>query len=106
MKLIFKRFLLALNHYYFSAGSSYGNESVEMSPSLKNNASIDSKIFTKHLDIASSKIVSSDGDWLNLNKCGVSLFIPDGVIDKGEELFTIEVADDDWNRPLLQEGTV
>ncbi|CAB3244264.1 unnamed protein product [Arctia plantaginis] len=89
---------------FLSSGSSYGNESVEMSPSLKNNASIDSKFFTKHLDVASSKIVSSDGDWLNLNKCGVSLFIPDGVVDKGEELFTIEVADDDWNRPLLQEG--
>lgn len=89
---------------FLSSGSSYGNESVEMSPSLKNNASVDSKLFTKHLDIATSKIVSSDGAWLVLNKCGISLFVPDGVVDKGEELFTIEVADDDWNRPLLQEG--
>ncbi|XP_047020770.1 netrin receptor UNC5B-like [Helicoverpa zea] len=89
---------------FLSSGSSYGNESVEMSPSLKNNASLDSKYFTKHIDVATSKIVTADGDWLNLNKCGVSLFVPDGVVDKGEELFSIEVADDDWNRPLLQEG--
>lgn len=75
-----------------------------MSPSLKNNASVDSKFFAKHIDVATSKIVAADGDWLTLNKCGVSLFIPDGVVDKGEELFSIEVADDDWNRPLLQEG--
>ncbi|XP_035428881.2 netrin receptor UNC5B isoform X3 [Spodoptera frugiperda] len=89
---------------FLSSGSSYGNESVEMTPSLVNNASVDSKFFAKQLEAATSKIVTPDGDWLNLNKCGVSLFVPDGVVEKGEELFSIEVADDDWNRPLLQEG--
>lgn len=89
---------------FLPAGSSYGNESVEMTPSLINNASVDSKFFAKQLEAATSKIVTPDGDWLNLNKCGVSLFVPDGVVEKGEELFSIEVADDDWNRPLLQEG--
>ncbi|KAH9629186.1 hypothetical protein HF086_009576 [Spodoptera exigua] len=89
---------------FLSSGSSYGNESVEISQSLVNNASVDSKFFAKQLEVATSKIVTPDGDWLNLNKCGVSLFVPDGVVEKGEELFSIEVADDDWNRPLLQEG--
>lgn len=54
--------------------------------------------------MAISKIVSIDGNWLKLNKCGVSLYIPDGVVDKGEELFTLEVMDEEWNRPKLQEG--
>lgn len=74
-----------------------------MSPSLKNNASIESKS-TLYLENATSKIVSSDGDWLRLDKCGASLFVPDGVIEKGEELFSIEVTDEDWSRPSLQEG--
>ncbi|XP_038210385.1 netrin receptor UNC5C-like isoform X1 [Zerene cesonia] len=87
---------------FLSSGSSYGNESVEMSPSLKNNASVNSK-FHQYLETTVSKIVTGDGDWLNLNKCGVSLFVPDGVVEK-EELFSIEVTDEDWNRPLLQEG--
>lgn len=89
----------------FSAGSSYGNESIEMSPSLKNNASVDSKFLgVSYLETATSKIITSDGDWLNLDKCGVSLFVPDGVVDKGEELFSLEVTDEEWNRPMLQEG--
>lgn len=49
-------------------------------------------------------MVSSDGDWLNLDKTGVSLFVPDGVVDKGEELFSVEVSDEEWNRPMLQDG--
>ncbi|KAJ0180082.1 hypothetical protein K1T71_004673 [Dendrolimus kikuchii] len=87
---------------FLSSGSSY-NESVEMSPSLKNNASVDSKYLIQHLETAKSKIVNADGGWLTLDKCGVSLFVPDGIVDK-EELFSIEVADEDWNRPVLQEG--
>ncbi|CAH2107632.1 unnamed protein product [Euphydryas editha] len=90
---------------FLSSGSSYGNESVEMSPSLKNNASVDSKFLnSQYLETATSKIVNCDGDWLNLDKCGVRLFIPDGVVEKGEELFSIEVTDEEWNKPNLQEG--
>ncbi|CAH0727953.1 unnamed protein product, partial [Brenthis ino] len=90
---------------FMSSGSSYGNESVEMSPSLKNNASVDSKFLnSQYLETATSKIVNSDGDWLNLDKCGVRLFVPDGVVEKGEELFSIEVTDEEWNKPNLQEG--
>ncbi|KAL0892437.1 hypothetical protein ABMA27_015550 [Loxostege sticticalis] len=85
------------------AGSSYGNESVEMSPSLRNNVSVDSKQHNHNLETAASKIMTSDGGWLGLGKCGVSLFVPDGVLD-GEELFSIEVSDEDWNRPTLQPG--
>ncbi|KAI5645227.1 ZU5 domain-containing protein [Phthorimaea operculella] len=88
---------------FLSSGSSYGNESVEMSPSLKNNASVDSKQ-QPQLETATSRIVGSDGDWLRLDKCGVNLFVPDGVIDKGEELFSVEVTDEEWNRPVLSEG--
>lgn len=89
----------------FSAGSSYGNESVEMSPSLKNNVSVNSKTLALNsIETSISKIVTSEGNWLNLQKCGVSLFVPEGTIDKGEELFSIEVADEEWNRPILQEG--
>ncbi|XP_022113269.2 netrin receptor UNC5C-like [Pieris rapae] len=88
---------------FLSSGSSYGNESVEMSPSLKNHASVDSKV-NQFLETTTSKIVLGDGDWLNLNKCGVSLFIPDGVVEKGEELFSLDVTDEEWNRPILQEG--
>lgn len=76
-----------------------------MSPSLKNNASVDSKFMNSHyLEAATSKIINTDGDWLNLDKCGVRLFIPDGVVEKGEELFSIEVTDEEWNKPNLQEG--
>ncbi|OWR47055.1 unc-5 [Danaus plexippus plexippus] len=90
---------------FLSSGSSYGNESVEMSPSLKNNASVNSKFLNcQYLETATSKIVNGDGDWLNLDKCGVRLYIPDGVVEKGEELFSIEVTDEEWNKPLLQEG--
>lgn len=46
----------------------------------------------------------TEGNWLNLDKCGVNIFIPDGTIDKGEELFSLEVTDEEWNRPILQEG--
>ncbi|XP_041976424.1 netrin receptor UNC5C-like [Aricia agestis] len=86
---------------FLSSGSSYGNDSIEMSPSLKNNASVDSKL--SYLEAATSKIVGGDGDWLKLEKCGVSLFVPDGVVEK-EELFSIEVTDEEWNKPILQEG--
>ncbi|CAK1603903.1 unnamed protein product [Parnassius mnemosyne] len=90
---------------FLSSGSSYGHESVEISPSLKNNASVDSKFLgINYLETATSKMVTSDGDWLSLDKCGVSLFVPDGVVDKSEELFSLEVTDEEWNRPLLQEG--
>ncbi|XP_072940572.1 netrin receptor UNC5C-like [Epargyreus clarus] len=90
---------------FLTSGSSYGNESVEMSPSLKNNASVDLKFLnSQYLETATSKIVGSDGDWLNLEKCGVRLYVPEGVVDKGEELFSVEVTDEEWNRPLLQEG--
>lgn len=76
-----------------------------MSPSLKNNASVDSKFLnSQYLETATSKIVNCDGDWINLDKCGVRLFVPDGVVEKGEELFSIEVTDEEWNRPNLQEG--
>lgn len=76
-----------------------------MSPSLKNNASVDSKYLgINYLETATSKMIASDGDWLNLEKCGVSLFVPDGVVDKGEELFSLEVTVEEWNRPILQEG--
>lgn len=76
-----------------------------MSPSLKNNASVNSKFLNcQYLETATSKIVNGDGDWLNLDKCGVRLYIPDGVVEKGEELFSIEVTDEEWNKPLLQEG--
>ncbi|XP_073951033.1 netrin receptor UNC5B-like [Choristoneura fumiferana] len=88
---------------FLSSGSSYGNESVEMSPSLKNNASVDSKLLSS-FETAVSKIVTGEGDWLMMEKCGVSLFVPDGVVEKGEELFTVEVTDEEWNRPVLQEG--
>ncbi|KPJ11666.1 Netrin receptor UNC5B [Papilio machaon] len=92
---------------FLSSGSSYGNESIEMSPSLKNNASVDSKYLSiNYLETATSKMITSDGDWLNLEKCGVSLFVPDGIVDKGEELFSLEVIDEEWNRPLLQEGEI
>ncbi|XP_063532662.1 netrin receptor UNC5C-like [Cydia strobilella] len=89
---------------FLSSGSSYGNESVEISPSLKNNGSLDSRMNTSHFETTTSKIVTGDGDWLLMDKCGVSLFVPDGVVEKGEELFTVEVTDEEWNRPLLQEG--
>ncbi|XP_050671976.1 netrin receptor UNC5C-like isoform X2 [Leptidea sinapis] len=89
---------------FLSSGSSYGNESVEISPSLKNNASLEIKFPSTYLETTTSKIVSADGNWLTLSKCGVSLFIPDGVVDKGEELFTVEVTDEEWSRPILQEG--
>nr|XP_034824240.1 LOW QUALITY PROTEIN: netrin receptor UNC5B-like [Maniola hyperantus] len=90
---------------FLSSGSSYGNESVEMSPSLKNNASVDSKFLnSQYLETATSKIVNSDGDWLNLDKCGVRLFVPDGVVEKNEELFSVEITDEEWNKPNLQEG--
>lgn len=59
-----------------------------------------------NLETAISKIVTSDGDWLNLNKCGVSLFVPEGVLDKGEEVFSVEVMDEEWNRPLLSDGKI
>ncbi|XP_060801170.1 netrin receptor UNC5B-like [Amyelois transitella] len=89
---------------FLSSGSSYGNESVEMSGSLRNNASVDSKLLNpQHLETATSRIVSGDGGWLNLDKCGASLFVPDGLVDK-EELFSIEVTDEEWNRPVLREG--
>ncbi|KAG7299651.1 hypothetical protein JYU34_016640 [Plutella xylostella] len=90
---------------FLSSGSSYGNESVEMSPSLKNNVSVNSKTLALNsIETSISKIVTSEGNWLNLQKCGVSLFVPEGTIDKGEELFSIEVTDEEWNRPILQEG--
>lgn len=96
-------------NFSFAAGSSYGNESIEMSPSLKNNVSIDSKLLRASddpLETTVSKIISSEGGFLNLDKCGVSLFVPEGAIDKDErELFSIEVTDEEWNRPILQEGT-
>lgn len=80
-----------------------------MSPSLKNNVSIDSKLLRASddpLETTVSKIISSEGGFLNLDKCGVSLFVPEGAIDKDErELFSIEVTDEEWNRPILQEGT-
>ncbi|KAG6465860.1 hypothetical protein O3G_MSEX015446 [Manduca sexta] len=85
------------------AGSSY-NESVEMSPSLKNNASTDSKYLSSHFETTKSKMVTSDGEWFSLDKCGVSLYVPDGVVDKGDELFSLEVVDEEWHRPMLQEG--
>ncbi|CAH0407582.1 unnamed protein product [Chilo suppressalis] len=88
---------------FLSSGSSYGNESVEMTPSLRNNTSIDSKYLdNQYVETAISKIVTSEGGWLSLNKCGIRLFVPDGVVDS-EELFSIEIADEDWNRPKLQE---
>lgn len=74
-----------------------------MSPSLKNNASVDSKLLST-FETTVSKIVTGEGDWLMMEKCGVSLFVPDGVVEKGEELFTVEVTDEEWNRPFLQEG--
>ncbi|XP_028026409.1 netrin receptor UNC5C [Bombyx mandarina] len=89
---------------FLSSGSSYSH-SVEISPSLKNNASLNSNYAT-NLDTSKSKMVSSDGDWLNLDKTGVSLFVPDGVVDKGEELFSVEVSDEEWNRPMLQDGEI
>lgn len=92
----------------FVAGSSYGNGSIEISPSLKNNVSIESKFLVNTnnaLETNISKVISSEGGWLCLDKCGVSLFVPDGAIDDDErELFSIEVTDEEWNRPILQEG--
>lgn len=76
-----------------------------MSPSLKNHTSLESKLHP-NLETAISKIVTSDGDWLNLDKCGVSLFVPDGVLDKGEEVFSVEIMDEEWNKPLLLEGNL
>lgn len=76
-----------------------------MSPSLKNHTSLESKL-NPNLETAISKIVTSDGDWLNLDKCGVSLFVPEGVLDKGEEVFSVEIMDEEWNKPLLLEGKV
>lgn len=68
---------------------------------------MDSKYMNSHhFETATSKIVTCDGDWLRLDKCGVSLFIPDGLVDKGEELFSIEASDEEWNMPLLQEGKI
>lgn len=74
-----------------------------MSLSLKNNASLDSKLI-ETLETATSKIVTGDGDWLYLDKCSVGLFVPDGVVEKGEELFSVEITDEEWNRPILQDG--
>ncbi|XP_059048298.1 netrin receptor UNC5C-like [Achroia grisella] len=89
---------------FLSSGSSYGNESIDMNQSLRNNASVDSKFINpKHLETATSRIISNEGGLLNLDKCGVNLFVPDGVVEKGEELFSVEVTDEDWNRPMLQE---
>lgn len=41
-----------------------------------------------------------------MDKCGARLFVPDGVVEKGEELFSIEVTDEEWNKPNLQEGKI
>lgn len=80
-----------------------------MSPSLKNNISIESKLQKTNdcLTTAVSKIMSSDGGWLNLHKCGVQVFVPDGAIDNGErELFSVEVTNEEWCTPILQEGDI
>lgn len=65
--------------------------------------SVDSKFVPANLETSVSRMVTSEGGWLTLDRCGAAMFVPDGAVEK-EDYFSLEITDDEWYRPTLREG--